>query len=136
MKDPVAIAFAVAVALTAAAHFAFIGYLVVGGFLAWRWPRTLWTHVLAVSWGIASITFGLPCPLTSLERWARAGAGMAPLPPDGFIAHHLTGVLYSAHLAAAVQAAVFGLVLVSWIGAARRVAARRGAAGQVHRAAR
>ena len=30
-------------------HFGFLVYLVVGGFLAWRWPRTLWLHLVAAA---------------------------------------------------------------------------------------
>src|SRR6516225_9402395 len=84
------------VALVVALHFAFIGYVVIGGFLALRWPRTIWLHIAAVIWGIAIAAKRVDCPLTWLERWARAGAGMAPLPPDGFIAHYITGVIYPA----------------------------------------
>jgi len=40
---------------------------------------------------------------------------MAPLPPDGFIAHYITGVLYPASWANAVPAVVFGLVAASWV---------------------
>jgi hypothetical protein len=114
MKDPAVIAFAIVVALTVAAHFAFIGYLVIGGFLAWRWPRSIWLHIPVVVWGVGSIVMGLPCPLSSVERWARAGAGMTALPPEGFIAHYITGVLYPAELAVAVQVLVSATVLASW----------------------
>jgi Protein of Unknown function (DUF2784) len=119
MKDPAVIAFAIVVAVTVAAHFAFIGYLVIGGFLAWRWPRTIWLHVPVVVWGVGSVAFGLPCPLTDLERWARAGAGMNPLPSEGFIAHYITGVLYPAGVAVGVQTLAFAAVLASWIVVAR-----------------
>ncbi len=136
MHDPVLIAYVFTVGIAVAAHFAFLGYLVAGGFLAWRWPRTFWMHLIAVSWGIAGIAMTLPCPLTSLERWARAGAGMPPLPADGFIAHYLTGVFYPAHLAVAVQVVVFALVLVSWAVAARRAADRHGGAVRAQRAER
>lgn len=115
MKDPLAVAFAIVVALTVAVHFVFIGYLVIGGFLAWRWPRSILLHVPVVVWGAGSLLSGLPCPLTDLERWARAGAHLNPLPPQGFIAHYITGVLYPAGLAVVVQALVFVAVLVSWI---------------------
>lgn len=102
------------VALTVAGHFAFLGYLVIGGFLALRWPRSSWLHIAVVAWGIGSITVQLPCPLTWLERWAREHAHMAPLPPQGFIEHYLTGVVYPANAVGAVQATVFCLVAVSW----------------------
>jgi hypothetical protein len=97
-----------------AGHFGFLVYLVVGGFLAGRWPRTLALHLAVVSWGVGSVVFGFPCPLTALERWGRAGAGMAPLPPEGFIAHYLTGVVYPADAVGLVQAAVFVAIALSW----------------------
>ena len=95
-------------------HFAFLGYLIVGGFLALRWRRTIWLHVPTVLWGIAIIVGRLNCPLTWLERWSRKKAGMAPLPQEGFIAHYVIGVLYPASWAGSVPIAVFALVAVSW----------------------
>ena len=118
----------IVVAAVVAAHFAFIGYLVVGGFLAVRWPRTIWLHVPTVVWGVGSIALHFDCPLTSLERWARERAGMAQLPSDGFIAHYITGVLYPASMVGVVEAVVFTIVVVSWgvaFAHGRRVAARR-----------
>ena len=58
----------VAVWLVVAAHFAFLIYLPSGGFLALRWRRTIWLHVLAVSLGIGSIALQFWCPLTALEQ--------------------------------------------------------------------
>ena len=49
-----------------------------------------------------------------MERWARARAGIAPLPSDGFIAHYITGVLYPADAVGVVEAVVFAVVVVSW----------------------
>ena len=103
------------VALAVVAHFAFLCYLIVGGFAALRWRRTIWLHVPAVLWGIAITTAHLDCPLTWLERWSRAEAGMSPLPPDGFIAHYIIGVLYPASWAGLVPVVVFALVAVSWV---------------------
>jgi Protein of Unknown function (DUF2784) len=119
----------IVVALAVVMHFAFLCYLVVGGFVALRWRRTIWLHVAAVLWGIAITTAHLDCPLTWLERWSRAKAGMAPLPPDGFIAHYITGVLYPAGWADAVSVATFALVAVSWALHVRR-GWRRGEATQ------
>lgn len=104
----------IVVAVVVVAHFAFIGYLVVGGFMALRWPRTIFLHILAVVWGVGSLSLHLQCPLTDLERWARARAGIAPLPSDGFIAHYITGVLYPADAVGVVEAVVFTVVIVSW----------------------
>lgn len=89
--------------------------MIIGGFVAVRWRRTIWLHVPAALWGIAITTARLDCPLTWLERWSRAKAGMAPLPPDGFIAHYVIGVVYPASWAGWVPVVVFALVAVSWV---------------------
>ena len=86
--------------LTATVHFAFIAYLVTGGYLALRFRCTLPLHVAAVVWGLGSTLLGWPCPLTSLERWARAHALMAPLPPDAV---------------GTVRLAVLAIVVASWV---------------------
>lgn len=96
------------------AHFAFLAYLVIGGFLALRWPRSIWLHAAAVAWAIGSLGWHFPCPLTWLERWARAHAGLAALPPGGFIDHYLTGVLYPAGFVWVVRALAFLAVAGSW----------------------
>ncbi|MFC9894910.1 DUF2784 domain-containing protein [Nocardia sp. NPDC127579] len=110
---------------TAAVHLAFVVYVVLGGFLAWRWPRTIWLHLLAFAWGFGTILIGYDCPLTDVENWARRRAGQAGLPPSGFIDHYLTGVIYPEQALNLVRALVAVCVLVSWIGYLRR---RRGAA--------
>lgn len=111
----------IAVLLIVAMHLAFLGYVVVGGFLALRWRRSFWLHAAAVLWGILIVTAHLDCPLTWLERRARAAAGMAPLPADGFIAHYVSGVLYPASWTVSVELGALALVAVSWLLYARRV---------------
>ncbi len=100
--------------LAAAAHFMFLAYLPLGGFLALRWRRTIWLHVLAVLWGTASVLLRVDCPLTSIERWARRGAGLPPLPASGFIDHYITGVIYPDGATRYAQAAVLIAVAVAW----------------------
>lgn len=107
--------YAIVVALTVALHVVFLGYVVVGGFVALRWRRTIWLHVPAVIWGIGIATHLTDCPLTWLERWARAKADMAPLPPDGFIAHYITGMFYPVGWVVGVQLVTLGVVAVSWM---------------------
>jgi hypothetical protein len=115
-------AYALVVVLAAGIHFAFIAYMVTGGFLALRWPKTIWLHVPAVAWGVAIEVIDFVCPLTWLERWARAKAGMTPMPVDGFIDFYLTGVVYPARAANLVLALALLTVLLSWglFAAARR----------------
>jgi hypothetical protein len=117
--------YAIVVGLTVAVHLAFIAFVVVGGFVALCWPRAMWLHVPAVAWGIAIATNRVDCPLTWVERWARRHAGMAPLPPDGFIAHYLTGTVYPVGWLVGVQLVSFALVAVSWAVYFRRPIARR-----------
>ncbi len=112
----------------------FVAYVVAGGFLALKWPRTLALHLFAVLWGIGSVALHWPCPLTWLERWARVWADMRPLPPEGFIAHYISGVLYPADMAAEVQAVVAVAVAISWIRVVRRLRGpTRSAASPVRR---
>jgi hypothetical protein len=106
-------------------HCAFIGYVVMGGFLALRLRRTIWLHIAAVIWGIAIAAKRVDCPLTWLERWARARAEMAPLPPDGFIAYYITGVIYPVGWLLGVQLVSFAVVAGSWALYFRRHVNRR-----------
>ncbi|WP_433761070.1 DUF2784 domain-containing protein [Nocardia sp. CA-135398] len=115
---------------TAAVHFVFVAYVVVGGFLAWRWPRTIWLHLIAFGWGFSTVLVGFDCPLTYLENWARHRAGVAGLPPSGFIDHYLTGVIYPESALGLVRGLVAVCVAVSWVGYAWRVRAMRSATSE------
>jgi hypothetical protein len=103
------------------AHFAFLAYLPVGGFLALRWRRSIWLHVPVVVWAIGSVIARYDCPLTDIERWARSRAGLAPLGPAGFIDHYLTGVIYPTGASGAIPVLVFAAVAASWVCYARGV---------------
>ena len=109
--------------VTVVVHFAFMAYVVAGGFLAWRWPASVWAHLACAGWGLATIVFGLHCPLTFVENWARQRGGEAPL-RGGFIDTYLTGVLYPERAKAAVLGLVVLAVAVSWCGVALRVVNR------------
>ncbi|RJL24722.1 DUF2784 domain-containing protein [Bailinhaonella thermotolerans] len=107
-------------------HFAFLAYVVLGGYLAWRWPRTIWLHLACAAWGLASVTLRLECPLTHAEHWARVRAGERGLPPSGFIDHYIEGVIYPQAYAGALQALAALAVAVSWgVLAARLIRTRR-----------
>ena len=115
----------IAVVLIVALHLAFICYVVVGGFLALRWRRSIWAHVPVAVWGILIVATHLDCPLTWLERRARAAAGMAPLPAEGFVARYLTGVVYPVSWAGTVELAMSALVVMSWVWYVREGLRRR-----------
>ena len=96
-------------------HFAVLVFLVVGGFLAWRWPRVLYFHLAMATWGLLIVLFPLACPLTWLENEFRAAAGQPRL-VNGFIDTYIDGVLYPDSAARLVQVLVALVVLVSWTG--------------------
>ena len=130
----------VAVVFIVALHLVFVGYVVVGGFVALHWPRSIRLHLPVVLWAALMVADGpvhLDCPLTWLERRARAGAGMAPLPSEGFIAHYLNGVVYPVDWTTSVESAVLVAVVGSWLLCGRQALRRRryrgGHAGVDHR---
>jgi hypothetical protein len=121
----------VLVVVVAVAHFAFIAYLALGGFVAWRWHRLVACHATAVAWGCATIAFALPCPLTALEELLRIRAGLPPLGAEGFAGHYLT------YPAGPVRAVFATLVLGSWVGVwVRRAGPVRGGATDLFRMSR
>lgn len=118
--------YAVLAKATMVAHFAFLAYLTLGGYLAWRerWRWTIWLHLAVVAWGVSIITIGQECPLTYVENWARREAGENDL-PGGFINTYVTGIVYPRAYLTEVRVAVAVAVLVSWVGWVRRAMRRR-----------
>jgi hypothetical protein len=96
-------------------HFAFLAFVVLGGFLAWRWRGVIYAHLAAAVWAILSLTIDLTCPLTVWENDLRGLAGM-PLLETGFIDHYIDGVWYPQSATTLVQLVLGATVLVSWIG--------------------
>ena len=109
------------------AHFAFLAYVVFGGFLTWRWPRAIWPHLVAVGWGVLVVAASLDCPLTWAENWARHRAGDTPL-AGGFIDTYIQGIIYPARYLTEVRALCVLIVLASWTGGYVRWRRRRTAA--------
>jgi len=78
-------------------HLAFVLFVVFGGLLALWWPRILWLHLPAATWGAVVEFGGWICPLTPLEQWLRLEAGQPTYSSD-FIEHYILPVLYPATL--------------------------------------
>ena len=93
------------------AHVLFVGFVVLGGFLVWRWGWMAWAHVPAAVWGAAIEYGGWVCPLTPLENAFRARAGLAGY-RGGFVEHYVIPLLYPTGLTAPKQALLGSLVLV------------------------
>jgi len=83
-------------------HLGFVLFVVVGGFLVLRWPRTAWVQLPAAVWGVLVEWSGWVCPLTPLENWLRAQGGAAGY-AGGFVERYLLPALYPASLTRGVQ---------------------------------
>jgi hypothetical protein len=94
-------------------HFAFLAYLVTGGYLAWRWPRSVALHILAAIWGFVVVAAGLPCPLTAAQNWLRRRA-QEPVLTRSFLDTYVRGVFYPADHEQVVQGVVALLIVASW----------------------
>lgn len=98
-----------------AIHYAFMVYLVVGGFIAWRWRKTIVLHVLAAIWAVLIVTTKVPCPLTALQNQFRERAGEQPL-SSSFINLYVRGTLFPSNQQTISQALLAVVIIVSWIG--------------------
>jgi hypothetical protein len=74
-------------------HFAFVIFVVLGGLLAFRWPRVVWLHAPAAIWGVLIEFSGRICPLTPLENRLRHQQGQRAYEGD-FIARYILPTLY------------------------------------------
>ena len=94
-------------------HFAFILFVVLGGFLVLRFRKLAWLHVPAAVWGAAIEFTGWICPLTPLENALRRAGGSAGY-ADGFIGHYLLPIIYPPGLTRDIQFALaLGVVFVN-----------------------
>jgi hypothetical protein len=83
-------------------HGGFVAFVVVGGFLALKWPSLKWAHLPAAVWGVLIEYAGWVCPLTPLENVLRARAGEAGY-AGGFVEHYILPALYPGDLTSSVR---------------------------------
>ena len=70
--------------------------VVAGNLLQWRWVNNGWfrvAHVLAIGFVVLQAWLGKVCPLTTLESWLRARAGLRGY-RHSFIEHWVQRLLY------------------------------------------
>lgn len=105
-------------------HLAFVGFVIFGGFLAWKWRRAMLAHLPALAWGVWIEVSGWICPLTPLENELRNFAGEAGY-RDGFLHHYVLPILYPpgltrpnqwvlAALLLAINGLAYGWTLAQW----------------------
>jgi hypothetical protein len=105
------VAFRLLADATVLLHMLFVAFVVCGGLLALRWPRMMWVHLPAATWGALVECNGWICPLTPLENWLRDQGG-GEVYTSGFIERYVLPVLYPTSLSRDVQWALGALVLL------------------------
>jgi hypothetical protein len=108
-------------------HLAFIVFVVVGGFFAWRWRWMPWLHVPVALWGATVELTGWLCPLTPWEVALRRQAGQAGY-EGSFVEQYILPIVYPGALTPQIQIglgiAVIAINVVAYWGYYRRRAAR------------
>jgi hypothetical protein len=74
-------------------HALFIVWVVFGAFVTRSRPILRWLHIASLVWGILTELMPWPCPLTVLENWLEAKAGVQPY-QGGFLLHYMDKVVY------------------------------------------
>ena len=83
-------------------HLAFIVFVVLGAFTAYRWPKMVLAHIPCALWGAwIEITGGI-CPLTPIEVRLRRMGGTEGY-AGSFIEHYLVPIIYPSSLTRADQ---------------------------------
>jgi hypothetical protein len=76
-----------------AIHTLFIAWVIFGALLTRSRPVLRWLHIASLVWGILIELAPWPCPLTLLENWLEAKAGVEPY-QGGFLLHYLDRLVY------------------------------------------
>jgi Protein of Unknown function (DUF2784) len=74
-------------------HGVFILWVIFGALLVRARPMVRWVHIASLIWGILTELLPWPCPLTVLENWLEARAGIEPY-QGGFLLHYLDHLVY------------------------------------------
>ncbi len=78
-------------------HFGFILFVLMGAFLVLKWPRVLYLHIPALTWGALIEFMGWGCPLTPFEKSLRVAAGEKGY-AGGFVENYLIPLIYPGEL--------------------------------------
>jgi hypothetical protein len=74
-------------------HALFILWVVFAVLLTHSRPILRWLHIGSLVWGVLTELLPWPCPLTLLENWLEAKAGVEPY-QGGFLLHYLDKLVY------------------------------------------
>jgi len=107
-------------------HALFILWVVFGALVTRSRPTLRWLYIGSLIWGILTELLPWPCPLTLLENWFEAKAGVEPY-QGGFLLHYLDKLVYpdiSATLLTVAGLSICALNLALY-GRQMRIARRR-----------
>ena len=96
-------------------HFAFVLFVILGGFLVARRRRAMPLHLAAAIWAALIEFSGWICPLTPLENQLRQKSGSDGYHSD-FVGHYILPILYPEGLTRETQIALGTLVIVTNLG--------------------
>jgi len=74
-------------------HGLFIFWVIFGALLVRSRSILRWLYIASLVWGILTELLPWPCPLTLLENWLEARAGVEPY-RGGFLLHYLDRLVY------------------------------------------
>src|SRR6266576_3506317 len=99
-------------------HRLFIFWVIFGAILVRSRPVLRWLHIASLVWGVLTELIPWPCPLTLLENWLEAKAGVVPY-EGGFLLHYLDRLVYpnvspSILTVAGVFVCALNLALYAW----------------------
>lgn len=102
--------YCIAADLVVLIHFAFILFVLAGGFLVIKWHKVSLLHIPAAVWGVLIEFTGGICPLTPLENKFRLAGGEAGFSGD-FIEKYIVSLIYPEGLTRWVQI-LLGLAVI------------------------
>ncbi len=94
------------------AHFAYILWVIFGGFAVLKKRVLAALHLPALVWAVYVELANSVCPLTPLESYFREKAGQKG-PGEGFIAHYLLPLIYPEGMTDQIQMAL-GIALLAF----------------------
>ncbi|MEU4196647.1 DUF2784 domain-containing protein [Kribbella sp. NPDC026611] len=96
-------------------HGALLLFFLIGGFLAWRWPKLIWVHLAIVVWNLLIVVLDFGCPVTASEKYFLRRGGETVY-EAGYIHHYLEGKLWPEGSTPVAEKVGFALVLIGYAG--------------------
>jgi hypothetical protein len=103
--------FRLAADLLVVIHLGFICFVVIGGFLVFKWRWVIFLHIPAAVWGALIEFQGWICPLTPFEQQLRQIGGQSGY-TGGFIEQYIIPIVYPSNLTHEVQTILGTFVVV------------------------